>query len=643
MSDIKLHRFPLLESTIKNSKPNLARDLVILRENFFIPYYNYLDTVTPNKLFEGKPVQDVNALFSAIKQELDSGTGIHQKSNLTFIGKIVDKFMPQAMADKFFKNLPDPSSSQPVQGFEQQANQAISKLPAEAQKQVQPLVDAGKKNPKLQGYLLGAMVAVAQIGAKVAAGGAGAVGGPLAGAAVGAIAGGLVAGVAAKIYGKPWGEAFKQGVKGALAGAATGALGGLLGGLLGGGGASGGEVDTSGYPTGGDPYNPQMPPGDTSNSFTTGGPGEGDGGTTYTIQQGDTLSDIAARTHTSVDSLMKANPDLTNPDVLKTGQEIKLTPAYSGEPVYKDGVGTAADTFKKIGTGQYTDSPISQAAAQKAGLKESYIDQETTLFYRRLAESKGLGTPKSVHLTNEGIGDLFSKAGSWLKTKAQNVTQKVTIDKINQAWAKSGSPTDSDQIYTVLRSVDVPADVINKVYGSMGLPLPGGAQGGASGDSSPQGGASGDSGASTPQVTGPNDNPEYVDRITGKTRAPADAAQGDASSAQGNEIDQIRKNAGISSSDDATPNAVKSAQSSSPDAVSSVSNPTAAPANPLDIDSISNAYKEIANWDDRNKFRKDLLAKLDAIEDELEAGKVERGTNESKNFKFRSRFLGIEI
>lgn len=634
MNSLKTYNFPLLESTIKSSKPSLARDLIILKENFFKPYSDYIDSLTTAKLLEGKPVSDVNALFAAIKQELDSGTGIHSKSNLTFLGKLADKFMPQAMADKFFKNLPDPKASKPVQNFDQQANQAVAQLPPDAKKQVQPLIDAGKKNPQLQGYLLGALVAVAQIGAKVVAGGAGAVGGPLAGAAVGAVAGGLVAGIAAKIYGKPWSEAFKQGIKGALGGAAAGALGGLLSGIGGGGGSSA-PVDTSNYPVGGDPYHPGVV--DTPQTPNVVDPGETPGNTTYTIQQGDTLSDIAARTHTSVDALMKANPDITNPDVLKTGQEIKLTPAYSGEPVYKDGVGTAADTFKKIGTGQYTDSPISQNAAQKAGLKESWIDQETTVFYRRLAEAKGRPTVTSVHLTNEGIGDMFKRAGSWLKTKAQNVTQHVTVDKLNQAWTKAGSPTDSDQIFTVLRSANVPVDVINKVYTSMGLPLPGAAQQSQSGDagSAPQDqGSAGDTQQAQGGDAGGSSTQSPPSTVTGPdTTGPVGAKD---------ELDDIKKLGGI---DSTKPEAGEvKPQASTPSASTpDTSTPTAAPANPLDIESISNAYKDIANWDDRNKFRKDLIAKLDQIEDELEAGKVERGTNESKNFKFRSRFLGIEI
>lgn len=594
---LKTYRFPLLESTIKTSKPSLARDLVILRENFFVPYYEYLDTLTFDKLFEGKSVSDVNALFTAVKAELDGGTGIHSKSNLTGIGKLVDKFMPQAMADKFFKNLPNPQSSQPVQGFTQKADQALKQLPPEAQKQAVALKAAGEKNPKLQGYLLGGLVALAQIGAKVAAGGAGAVGGPLMGAVVGAIGGGLVAGIAAKAYGKPWGEAFKQGLKGALSGAAVGALGGWMSGLFGGGEGGGGT------------------PGP--------GPGETPGDTTYKIQSGDTLSDIAKRTGTSVDALMQANPQLTNPDVLNTGQEIKLAPAMSGEPVYKDGVGTAADTFKKIGTGQYTDSPISQAGAQKWGLKEGYIDQETTVFYRRLAEAKGHPTVTSVHLTNEGIGDMFKRAGSWLKTKAQNLTQNVTVDKLNQAWTNAGSPTDSDQIFTVLRSASVPVDVINKVYTSMGLPLPG------------------DAGAGQPDSEAGTTPASNNSADVNAPQSPTSTVTGpDATEPVGanDELDDIKKLGGI---DSTNPEAggVTTPTSSTPD----TSTPTAAPANPLDIESISTAYKNIANWDDRNKFRKDLLAKLDQIEDELEAGKVERGTNESKNFKFRSRFLGIEI
>ncbi len=88
----------------------------------------------------------------------------------------------------------------------------------------------------------------------------------------------------------------------------------------------------------------------------------------YTVAKGDTLSQIAKDNGVSVDALMKSNPEITNPDVIKAGQAIKIPLGdefVTGNP-YQGGVGTASDTMKKIASGEYTPSEISTNAAAKA-------------------------------------------------------------------------------------------------------------------------------------------------------------------------------------------------------------------------------------------------------------------------------------
>jgi LysM repeat protein len=91
----------------------------------------------------------------------------------------------------------------------------------------------------------------------------------------------------------------------------------------------------------------------------------------YTVAKGDTLSQIAKDNGVSVDALMKSNPEITNPDVIKAGQAIKIPLGdefVTGNP-YQGGVGTASDTMKKIASGEYTPSEISTNAAAKAAGK----------------------------------------------------------------------------------------------------------------------------------------------------------------------------------------------------------------------------------------------------------------------------------
>ena len=97
---------------------------------------------------------------------------------------------------------------------------------------------------------------------------------------------------------------------------------------------------------------------------------------TYTVQQGDTLSQIAQANDTTVQELVGLNPQLAaasgatggqglNPDVIFPGQQITLPPATPGADVYAGGVGTNANTMADIARGQVPDSSITQGMAAK--------------------------------------------------------------------------------------------------------------------------------------------------------------------------------------------------------------------------------------------------------------------------------------
>jgi LysM repeat protein len=88
-----------------------------------------------------------------------------------------------------------------------------------------------------------------------------------------------------------------------------------------------------------------------------------DGTSQYSVGQGDTLSQIAQSHGTSVQELMKANPSITNPDVLQTGQQLSI-PSVAAS-TYAGGVGTAADTSAKVVSGQYSSNPRSVAESNK--------------------------------------------------------------------------------------------------------------------------------------------------------------------------------------------------------------------------------------------------------------------------------------
>ncbi len=104
-----------------------------------------------------------------------------------------------------------------------------------------------------------------------------------------------------------------------------------------------------------------------------------------------------------------------------------------------------------------------------------YIDRNLTVYVWALNES--IGNPRGgVQLTNEGIGNMFksavSKAGQWAQTKGHNLTTRVTADKLQSAWQRAGSPTDSDAIAKILQSAGVQPEIIKQIYTSMKIPAP---------------------------------------------------------------------------------------------------------------------------------------------------------------------------
>jgi len=57
----------------------------------------------------------------------------------------------------------------------------------------------------------------------------------------------------------------------------------------------------------------------------------GDGGRGYVVKGGDTLSEIAARHGVSLNALIRANPQISNPDLIRPGQYINLPSGGGGE------------------------------------------------------------------------------------------------------------------------------------------------------------------------------------------------------------------------------------------------------------------------------------------------------------------------
>ena len=70
---------------------------------------------------------------------------------------------------------------------------------------------------------------------------------------------------------------------------------------------------------------------------------------------------------------------------------------------------------------------------------------------------------------DEGVWDTIKQKAA---TVGKNLTTKITADKLQSAWKKAGSPTDSDAVANILKQAGVDDAVINKVFGDMQIPAP---------------------------------------------------------------------------------------------------------------------------------------------------------------------------
>lgn len=191
---------------------------------------------------------------------------------------------------------------------------------------------------------------------------------------------------------------------------------------------------------------------------------------------GGTLSQIAQKFNVSVRELLAANPELTNSDVLKQGQIIQI-PSETGSAVYDKGVGTAADTMKKIASGEYTDSPISRAQAAKFGIKEGINIKKMNRIFENQKELK-LPQRSAVYLNSIGLSIIFSacERKALRESILDTFKNKITKDKLDLFWRKNYgeySQQDNVNVETViqfLRRMGVKDGLIQRVFSELKIP-----------------------------------------------------------------------------------------------------------------------------------------------------------------------------
>jgi hypothetical protein len=486
----------VVESTFSSNE--MAKHWRKLDEGFFKGYTTYLQEVA----LQPDQIQDI---FKQAQASADAGG-----DNSTMLGKIFDKIMPAKQASAFADSLPDANAG-PVDGFEQKAQSSIDSLQADPQTKqgLMGMIKAGMQKPESQQLILAAVGGglsglIGKVGPllNMVPGG-----GTMAAAITGAVIAGGVAVATAKLQGKDWKTAFKGAIKPALMGGAAAVIGqmaagamasaaGKVGDSLSGAGdqASGGQVPADmakgmaadqafqdsmikkfppdqGYTfgasgdslqvfdaTGRKVFTGDIPLNtmdmrqfaDLTNNGQMATPGTTSGAVSSDPMAG--VSDTSSKRGDSGWNSMKAN---TNPD----GSPMTLDQINAAKDALRSGNATAIDPSTPSDGSYKQAAPLGRDGLPMRQTFESNI-LPAAIIYKTLHRA----SLQTIQM-NEGIG-------SWLKTKASNMTKSVTADKLQSAWKAAGSPTDSDALAKVLQDSGVSPEIVNSVYTQLQIPAP---------------------------------------------------------------------------------------------------------------------------------------------------------------------------
>jgi hypothetical protein len=129
----------------------------------------------------------------------------------------------------------------------------------------------------------------------------------------------------------------------------------------------------------------------------------------------------------------------------------------------------------------------SQGAVAAAGVASDGKEKKESIrrVGRKLSEGQVYMLFKRVDVAQDYLAEagFLSKVGGAIKgavgklgqkvaTTGKNLTTKVTADKLNSAWQKAGSPTDTEELFNFLTQQGVSKEVIAPVYDTMKLPVP---------------------------------------------------------------------------------------------------------------------------------------------------------------------------
>jgi len=153
----------------------------------------------------------------------------------------------------------------------------------------------------------------------------------------------------------------------------------------------------------------------------------------------------------------------------------------AGKPITQSSINALQSQLDKLGSMGVNAMSNPDGTASALGMQYS-------AYQDLLNKAISAGAVKeSIALSESQIATLFTliqikhrqfNEGMWdnIKNKAatvgKNLTTKVTADKLNSAWKKAGSPTDSEQVSQVIQGAGVDPAVVSKAYTDMGIAAP---------------------------------------------------------------------------------------------------------------------------------------------------------------------------
>lgn len=378
-------------------------------------------------------------------------------SNRTMLGKGVDV---AKKANEVINNIGKwLQNTTPVQAFDQKFENLKSQVAAKLgqdSKIMQSITQLGtfaKENPGKTAAIIGVLTAIAALA-----------GGP----AGGAIAGQVLKGAVELLKGEKLSTAIGKGAKAAALGWLTGKAIDLIGSAI-----------SKPIQMVADKMNPDVASASFNRTIREIGGKFGDRFETFEtgplIGRKEDVNDILTVYQDAVESwkngdYMRANSMFTSAaemtskiDSNEYMQQLALDQLKAAE--VSDAAKGTADFFSKM-------AEVAQGAATGVASNEQPKQQESVYVQNRpLSEGQVYLVFNRVEQLTEGPMDTLKGLAAKGVAKAQqvghNITTKFTADKLNKAWQRAGSPTDSDQLADFLHDQGVDDGIVDAIYAKM--------------------------------------------------------------------------------------------------------------------------------------------------------------------------------